>query len=192
MSAERIPHPTLDQILALQLTVAWAGEGLCEPPRLGWWQTDLVDELGGGDLLARLLPRSHRWAALETVRQAAVEVDRQARQALARPDRVRTLFCWGFEVDEKLGDRLAWHKRVAERPAEVLAFPADLGAEFSREGLAAVLELSTADAAYKVVPGGRELAWDPSDALVERCRRLAAALLPWADAYPMPFFRVED
>jgi len=54
--SEPIRDAILDTVLALQLTVAWAGEGLSEPPRLGWWQTDLVDELGGGDLLARLLP----------------------------------------------------------------------------------------------------------------------------------------
>lgn len=34
----------LDRILALQFTVAWAGEGRCQPKRLGWWETDLIDE----------------------------------------------------------------------------------------------------------------------------------------------------
>ncbi len=33
----------LDEVLALQVTIAWAGEGLWSPPRLGWWRTDLVD-----------------------------------------------------------------------------------------------------------------------------------------------------
>ncbi len=113
----------LDAVLALQLTVAWAGEGLCEPPRLGWWQTDLVDELGGGDLLARLLPRTHRWAALATVRRAAVRADRKARLALARPDEVRTLFFWGFDTDEKLDDRLAWYQRGAIDPRSTTGSP---------------------------------------------------------------------
>jgi hypothetical protein len=35
---------TLDAILAMQVTVAWAGEGRCSPRRLGWWDTDLVDK----------------------------------------------------------------------------------------------------------------------------------------------------
>lgn len=30
----------LDHILAIQLTVAWAGDALSEPQRLGWWPTD--------------------------------------------------------------------------------------------------------------------------------------------------------
>jgi hypothetical protein len=45
----------LDSILAMQLTVAWAGEGRCSPARPGWWDTDLIDEAGGGDFFARLL-----------------------------------------------------------------------------------------------------------------------------------------
>ncbi len=29
----------LDAILELQLAVAWAGEAMTDPPRLGWWRT---------------------------------------------------------------------------------------------------------------------------------------------------------
>ncbi len=192
-----VTEKSLDTVLALQLTVAWAGEGLCEPPRLGWWQTDLVDELGGGDLLARLLPRTHRWAALEAVRQAAIQADHKARQALARPDEVRTLFFWGFEIDEKLGDRLAWYKRSAgialgdnepQGPQEALSFEVEIAGEFSRSAFEGLLRLS--ESQHKVVPGGREVRSDPSGDLELQSRRLAAALLPLADSYPMPFFRV--
>lgn len=49
-----------DFILALQFTVAWAGEGRSQPKRLGWWDTDLIDEAGGGDFLARLTPADAR------------------------------------------------------------------------------------------------------------------------------------
>ena len=48
MTPHRLTHAQLDEILALQLTVAWAGEAAGEPPRLGWWKTDLVDKEGGG------------------------------------------------------------------------------------------------------------------------------------------------
>ena len=47
MDAIALTQHALDAILALQLTVAWAGEGLADPKRLEWWRTDLVDELGG-------------------------------------------------------------------------------------------------------------------------------------------------
>jgi hypothetical protein len=50
-----VPASVLDDILAVQLTMAWAGEGRCDPARLGWWQTDLIDEAGGVvDLFVRL------------------------------------------------------------------------------------------------------------------------------------------
>ncbi|KYF49442.1 hypothetical protein BE08_33000 [Sorangium cellulosum] len=54
----RLSPAHLDEILALQLTVAWASEAAGEPPRLGWWRSDLVDPEAGGDLFVRLLPRT--------------------------------------------------------------------------------------------------------------------------------------
>ena len=80
--APTITEPTLNSILALQVVVAWAGEALREPARLGWWRTDLVDEAGGGDLFRRLLPKTHSWAGLETIRRAATQADLKARSAL--------------------------------------------------------------------------------------------------------------
>lgn len=69
----------LDEVLSLQLLVAWAGEGKTDPPRLGWWRTSLVDEFGGEDLFARLMPRTWRWAVLEAARTAARIADAEAR-----------------------------------------------------------------------------------------------------------------
>ena len=71
-------NATIDKILTLQIMVAWAGEGGCEPKRLDWWRTDLIDEYGGGDLLQRLLPKTHLWASLEAVRLATIQVDSAA------------------------------------------------------------------------------------------------------------------
>ena len=117
-----IPAPTapltegaLDEILALQFLVAWAGEGRCKPRRLGWWDTDLVDPDGGGDLLARLAPRTHAWAALEAIRETARQTDTKARERHGEPDRLRTIFFLGFEAHEKLSDRLAAHCGLAFR-----------------------------------------------------------------------------
>ena len=59
----------LDLALTAQIAVAWAGEG-GEEPRLSWWQTDLVSEFGGEDLLRRLLPKTYPWAMLQAVREA--------------------------------------------------------------------------------------------------------------------------
>ncbi len=108
----------LDIILGLQFRVAWAGEALCDPPRLRWWRTDLVDPMSGGDFLRRLAPRTHRWASLEAVREAAGLTDLKSRKLLADPDSARTLFSWGFELDEMLADRIREQKwALAPAPA---------------------------------------------------------------------------
>jgi hypothetical protein len=178
----------LDQVLAVQLAVAWAGEGRCQPKRLGWWDTDLIDEEGGGDFFARLLPHTHRWASLEAVREAARRVDARARGKMADPDAVRTLFFMGFELDEQLADRLAFHKRDGKPPSDALPWPLPPSSRFSRDELANALGKTREKAT--VVPAGRQLkgpAPAEPDTLV---KRLAAGLLPFTDHYPLPHFRV--
>lgn len=179
---------TLDAILALQFTVAWAGEGRCEPKRLGWWDTDLIDEEGGGDLLARLLPQTHAWASLEAVREAARQVDARARGKMADPDKLRTLFFLGFELDERLGDRLASLKREGRAPAEALSLPLRLGAAFSKDALTAALQ--GGDAVFTVMPGGRQLKGPMPESPDDVVRRLGAALVPLAEQYPLPFYKL--
>lgn len=187
---DKISDDTLDRVLALQLLVAWAGEGLCDPKRLDWWKTDLIDEMGGGDLFARLLPKTHKWASLEAARKAALHVDQKARAKLANPDSVRTLFFWGFHVDEKLADRLAFHKKAAKDPTEVLEFLMPLGADFDKAAFeSSVKELDAGK--HKVAPSGRELNGKIPDDLEAQARKLAAALVPFANSYPMPFFTAE-
>ena len=180
---------SLDKILALQVMVAWAGEGACAK-RLDWWRTDLVDELGGGDLFKRLFPYTHRWAALEAVRQVAIQVDRQTRLSMAKPDEVRTIFFWGFAVDEQLAAQLSFHKRNGKEPLEVLPFPLEPNGHFVKDDFEEAIRIPNHHVAHKVVPGGREIAAMP-EASELRARKLAAGLLPLADKYPMPFYRVE-
>jgi len=178
----------LDEVLALQLSVAWAGEGRCEPRRLGWWETDLIDPRGGGDLMARLLPRTAAWAGFEAVRDAATRVDAKARRALPDPDKVRTLFFLGFEADEQLGDRLRQLKQTGGTPAQALHLLAGPLGVFNPDGFAAALGAS--ESAYKVVPAGRQLRSALPDAPADVVRALAAALVPFQPNYPMPFFRL--
>ncbi len=181
---------TLDAILAIQLTVAWAGEGRCSPRRLGWWETDLIDEAGGGDFLARLLPRTHAWASLEAVREAARRSDAKARGKMANPDKMRTLFFLGFELDEQISDRLAALKREDRLPSDVLPLPLPLTSSFSKEKLVAALH--GGDTAFNVVPGGRQLKGARPDAADAMVCRLARALVPLAEQYPLPFYKVEE
>jgi len=179
----------LDQILALQLVVAWAGEGRCEPKRLGWWDTDLVDANGGGDLVARLAPRTHAWASLELVREAARRVDAQARGKHGDPDKLRSLYFLGFELDEKVLDRLAELKRQARAPEEVLALPFKLGSAFEKQRVVEVLSTAGKVSFDKVPPVGRHVKGASPESPGELAKKLAAALVPLADEYPLPFFR---
>jgi hypothetical protein len=187
--ASPIPDTTLDAILAMQLTLGWAGEGRCSPRRLGWWDTDLIDEAGGGDLFARLLPQTHAWASLEAAREAARRVDAKARGKMADPDKMRTLFFLGFELDEQLGDRLTAHKRGGRPPGEVLSLAVPLTEDFSKAKLVSTLQ--GGDAAFTTVPNGRQLKGARPTAPETLVKRLAAALVPLVDQYPLPFFKLE-
>ena len=186
-----ISDPVLDHILALQLTVAWAGEAQSEPPRLGWWQTDLVDERGGGDFFKRLAPRTHRWAALEAVREAARRVDLKARRGTSNADQIRSLYHLGFEVDEQLDLRLAQHRREERAPSAALPdlYPIEDG--FDRARLEDHLR-GDAPVDYRVTPAGRLLKGDSPESLELLMDKLASALLPLSDSYTLPHLLVKE
>jgi len=193
-STQRIPAAAsvandLDQVLAIQFAVAWAGEGRSKPKRFGWWATDLVDEAGGGDLFARLAPRTHAWAALEAVREAARRVDAAAREKHGDGDRLRTIFFLGFELDEKVSDRLSAHKRQGDPPSAALPLPFELGAAFDPGFALAGLAPHGAAAFEAVPPIGRQLKGAIPAGAGDVVRALAAGLVPPGPEYPMPFFR---
>jgi hypothetical protein len=179
----------IDRVLATQLLVAWAGEGRSEPKRFGWWDTDLIDDAGGGDLVARLAPRTHMWASLELVREAARRVDARARAKHGDPDKLRTIFFLGFEIDEKVADRLAELKRQGQAPEEALPLPFKLGSTFEKDKIVEVLSKAGKCPFDKVPPAGRQLKGSAPSSPDELVEKLAAALVPVADEYPLPFFR---
>lgn len=193
MSIATVPTAVLDEIVALQFLVGWAGEALSEPPRLGWWRTDVVDELGGGDFFRRLAPRTHRWAALEAARRAGMLADRKARSQMGDPDAVRTLFFWGFELDELLAERIRDLKRaeVAD-PNAALPFPptAGPGQEFHRDRLEQELRQLAPGASFQAQPTGRQVRGSLPDDPAAAARALAACLVPFGEGYVPPFFRL--
>lgn len=183
-STMTIATETLDTILDLQFQVAWAGEGLCEVPRLKWWRTDLVDVDSGGDFMQRLAPRTHQWAALEAVREAARLTDLKARQRLADPDSARTLYFWGFEIDEQLADRLR-QRKFQQQAAPVFG-------PFDRKALEQEFKALAPEASYSVQSSGRQLRGPMPEDAAKAARALVACLLPFGDAYPTPFFKLQD
>ncbi|MFI5298843.1 MAG: BREX-6 system BrxE protein [Polyangiales bacterium] len=177
----------LDAILAIQLTVAQAGEQVPAEHRLGWWRTELTDPDAGGDFLKRLLPRTHAWAALAAVREAARRVDESARRRSGTPDAIWSLFRFGFACDEQLDARLAEHRRGDVPPERVFGVSAAFAKPFDRSAFDAWLGSLSRSANAELVPGGRRLHNAPASKL-EGARRLAAALAPISAEYPMPFF----
>ena len=187
-----VPDTALDAILALQLSVAWAGEARSQPPRLGWWQTDLVDAEGGGDLLARLAPRTHAWAALEAVREAARRVDERARRRSGTPDRLVTLFQLGFELDEHLDERLAVHRRGHATPADALGSALAITSRFDAAAFERFVRQSGPASNVDISPEGRLIQGATPADPVERVQQLVAALAPFQPEYPMPHYRIQE
>lgn len=173
-----IPSRDIDTILKLQLLVAWAGES----QRLGWWNTNLIDPDGGLDLLTRLAPRTGVVAAWELVRLAAATVDAERRRQHANGDRLVTLFHLGPDVDEAVADRLRTIKAAEESLGSLV--PEE---PFDRASLTALLA-SGGPVETEATPMGRRVRSDLPVGPAVRASRLAGALLPLADAYPMPYW----
>jgi hypothetical protein len=187
-----IASKELDVVLMLQLFISWAGEGLTEPPRLGWWSTQLLDEWGGENLFRRLFPRTFEWALLEAVRKVAIQADRQKRTNLAQPDEVRTIFFWGFGIDEKLEERLSFHRQNGSKPHDVLNFPLDLKEEFDKKAFEQAIQTLNSKIQCKIVPEGREIKEAIPELITDAAKNLVSGLIPLVDKYPMPFYRVQE
>jgi hypothetical protein len=187
----RAAHPpaVLDRILTAQLIVAWAGER-GDPPRLGWWRSDLSSEFGGEDLFRRLLPHTWPWATLQATREVARRLDQRLRSRAGDSDRIVTLYALGWDTDEQLDERVAEHKRHAQPPAEALpglAAVIDPAGEWNRARFEAWVR-QHGSTSTTVMPAGRRLTGDPSGDPATLVSQLIAALLPLGDSYPMPHY----
>jgi hypothetical protein len=184
----------LDLALTAQIAVAWAGEG-GEEPRLSWWQTDLVSEFGGEDLLRRLLPKTYPWAMLQAVREAARRKDEELRAKASDPDQLLTLYRFGFELDEQIEERLQAHKRSGQSPLEALprlveVLGPSLHEPWDRVQFEQWVE-SHGPVQTDAVPTGRLLKGASPAGLDRTVQQLVAGLSPLGDSYPLPHFRVK-
>ncbi len=179
----------LDEVLKLQLIVAWAGETNVTPPRLGWWRTGMSDEFGGEDLLRRLTPKTWEWAVLESCRAAAVIVDDAARRNAEDADHLVSLYRLGYEVDERLDERLYELKLEGKPPTEVFPEFAELCSEWSQEHFESWVR-KCADTRYTGTAIGRRIIGEIPADLSVAARQLVAALAPVAGNYGLPHFRL--
>lgn len=182
----------LDELLTAQFAVAWAGEGGGDPPRLGWWPTDMISDNGGHDLFQRLLPQTWAWAALQVVREAARRCDAEMRARAVDADDMITLFHLGVELDERLGERLLEHKRSGKAPSDALpGLKSILWDTWDRERFAEWLSYH-GEPRHEAAALGRLLSGAPAPTPDRLAAALLAALQPLPDAgkpYPLPHYR---
>lgn len=185
-----IANSTLDKLLTAQFLVGWAGES-GEEPRLGWWQTDMCSEFGGEDLFQQILPRTHQWATLQTVREAAARTDAGMRDRAHDSDTILSLYALGFQLDEKVEDRLRFLKLSGQSPNEALPeLGKMLSAEWSKDHFAD-WAAGHGDVKFQKAPAGRQLRGKIPDSVDSLADKLLAGLSPIAEEYPMPHFRRE-
>ena len=178
----------LDSLLTIQLIIGWAGEG-GEVPRLGWWRSNLASEFGGEDLFKRLLPHTWRWAALQGAREAARHRDRELRAQDHDPDRLVTIFSLGFEVDERIEERLQDLKHFSADPATALpGLRSAVATVWDRERFGDWVR-GHGETEFVSAPAGRRLKGSPPSSVRPLVEQLVAALWPLVDSYPLPHFR---
>lgn len=183
-----LPRSAIDAALTAQLAVAWAGEG-GEDRRLGWWRSDLVSEFSGEDLFRRLLPHSWQWAVLQGAREAARIKDAERRAQDHDPDRILSLYHFGFEVDERIEDRLLALKGSGASPREALPGLAEvIEPDWNRDHFLDWAQ-GHGEVETTVTPAGRRLKDLGSSSLDQLVQRFVAALAPLGDAYPLPYVR---
>jgi hypothetical protein len=138
--------------------------------------------------LRRLLPETWRWAVLQSAREVARRKDDESRREADDADRIVSLFRLGFEMDERIDERLQDLKGSGRAPTKALP-----GLEIIDEGWHPerfwdwVAGHGSATTTSSRV--GRRLAGSPPAALDQRVRNLVAALAPAAEQYPLPHFR---
>jgi len=181
----------VDLLLTTQLAVAWAGEK-GEEPRLGWWRSDLASEFGGEDLFSRLLPSTWRWATLQGARAAAMRRDHEIRAHDHDPDRLLTLFNLGFEIDERVEERLQHLKRSGQDPMSALPGLSDAITPTWEVTRFADWVSGHGETEFSASPVGRRIKGSFPKTLDLMARRLVGALYPLSDDYPSPHFRRES
>ena len=192
-----VSEAVLDEILTAQLIVAYAGEG-GDTPRLGWWRTDLASVYGGEDLFRRLLPHTWGWAVLQAVREAARRQDAALRAKANDPDRLLSLFSLGFELDERVDERLQDLKRAGTSPHDALPALGTVVPEASPEEEEAWESRPFSDwleaqpqAGRETAPVGRRLKGQPPADPRALVGQIVGALLPLTGEYSLPHFRRE-
>lgn len=115
-----LPVSTLDDLLTVQLNLAWAGEHDCDPPRRGWWRANLSEPANGGYFVKALAPRTWAWSSLAALREAGRRADIAAAGTDRRADRFTGIFRIAPKVDRRLDERLDDLRASGRAPHDAL------------------------------------------------------------------------
>lgn len=146
----------------------------------------MYTEYGGQSLFERLCPRTMLWASLELAREAARRVDAAARKRDTH--RILSLFHFGFDLDEAISDRLAFHKRSLTPPEEVFPEFAAVTSTWDRAAFETWASQGERPNLTKE-PVGRRLTGSPPDDPAVLSRLFVRSLVPLAKEYPCPHVR---
>ncbi len=191
VSRSLISLADLDLTISIQLSIAWAGEGGEEEPRLRWWRSDLSSEFGGEDLFQhqQLLPNTAAWAVLQAVREVARRVDATRRAQLHDPDLIISPFHLGFVRDERIDERFQEIKRSGKAPSDALPLFKKVTSQGWNRSMFEQWAQSYGSFETLPVPSGRRLKGQAPADLPSIMHRLVSALIPLSDSYPLPHFR---
>ena len=134
---------------------------------------------------------------LQAAREAARRKDAALRAKASDPDQLLTLYRFGFELDEQIEERLQAHKRDGLAPVDALPGLGEvLGITLHQPWDKARLKFlqrleSLGPVQAEAVPTGRLLKGAMPAGLDRRVEQLLAALVPLADSYPLPHFRLK-
>ena len=115
----------LDRALTAQLVVAWAGESGDEESGSAGGAPTSCPSSAARIFSGGCCPSTWRWAVLQGAREAARRKDAELRRQDHDPDRILSLFSLGFELDERIDERLQDLKRSGGAPQEALPGLAD-------------------------------------------------------------------
>lgn len=195
LSTDRSPLATapltseLDDVLTAQLIVAWAGERGDDEKRLNWWNTNLLSDDGGRFFFSMMTPRTAEWAVLQAVREAARRIDLAARSQAHDSDAVFSLFSLGFEIDERVDERLHDLKRSGRPPMEALpALEPLLGHPWDETTFVDWAQ-GHGKGEFTTTASGRRIKGAIPSTLGMIVKRLVAAICPISKEYPLPYFK---
>ncbi|HRA87366.1 MAG TPA: BREX-6 system BrxE protein, partial [Planctomycetaceae bacterium] len=104
-------------------------------------------------------------------------------------DRIISLYCLGFEIDERADERLMEFKRTGTLPMDALPGLKDvISDEWNSDHFAEWLEEHGSVDSTKV-PAGRRLKGQQPASLELTISHLVAGMHPLSDSYPLPHYR---